>query len=204
VLRLAALLVAPYIPQGAEKIWRQLGYSGSPLSEKLDEFRWGAGAGMKIGKAEVLFPRIDLVQWKKDRAAAKAAGEPQNSQPPRSHEANGEEHEPEIDIDRFRSVERRVAQIVKVEEIPNSKKLYKLEVDLGYERRTLCAGIKPFFKPEELEGKRVVIVANLKPAKLCGIESNGMVLAASVKTETGEKLALIAPASDIPLGSRVR
>ena len=121
------------------------------------------------------------------------------------------EHEPEISqevsseisIEQFRAVEMRVAQIVKVEEIPKSKKLYKLEVDLGYERRTICSGIKNFFTPEELEGQRVVIVSNLKPAKLCGIESNGMILAASVKEEGNEQLTLIAPAADIPLGSRV-
>ena len=97
----------------------------------------------------------------------------------------------------------RVAQILKVEEIPKSKKLYKLEVDLGYEHRTICSGIKNFFKPEELIGKRAIVVTNLKPAKLCGIDSNGMILAASVKEEGKEQLTLVAPAADIPLGSRV-
>ena len=117
---------------------------------------------------------------------------------------NGEmEHEPQIDIDAFRAVEMRVAQILKVEEVPKSKKLYKLEVDLGYEKRTVCAGIKAFFKPEELEGRRVILVANLKPARLAGIESNGMVLAASSKGGGDEQLTLITPASDVPLGSRV-
>jgi methionyl-tRNA synthetase len=191
-LRLSALLVAPYIPEAAEKIWKQLGRKGSVHSETIDSFRWGGGTGTEVDKAEVLFPRIDLEQWKKNRA-----------QPPASP-ASPTEHEPEIDIDAFRSVELRVAQILKVEEIPRSKKLYKLEVDLGYERRTLCAGIKQFFKPEELEGRRAVVVANLKPAKLCGIESNGMILAASVKGGEEEQVVLIAPAADIPLGSRVR
>ncbi|MDR1377287.1 MAG: methionine--tRNA ligase [Synergistaceae bacterium] len=194
-LRLSALLVAPYIPESAEKIWKQLGCQGSVHSEKIDSFRWGGGAGTKTDKAEVLFPRIDLEQWKKSRA--------QQSNEDKKQEIPIE-HEPEIDIDGFRSVELRVAQIVKAEEIPRSKKLYKLEVDLGYERRTICAGIKQFFKPEELEGKRAVVVANLKPVKLCGIESNGMILAASVKGGEEEQVVLIAPAADIPLGSRVR
>ena len=114
------------------------------------------------------------------------------------------EHEPEIGIDGFSAVEMRVARIVKAEEIPKSKKLYKLKVDLGYETRTVCSGIKAFFKPEELEGRLVVLVTNLKPVKLCGIESNGMILAASVKKDgASEQLTLISPASDIPLGSRV-
>ena len=196
VLRLSALLVAPYIPASAEKIWKQLGLSGSPLSVEIDGFRWGDGAGTAVAKAEVLFPRIDIEQWKKDRAAVPAAPK---------EEEKMIEHESEIDIDAFRSVEMRVAQVLKAEEIPRSKKLYKLSVDLGYERRTVCAGIKPFFKQEELEGRRIVMVTNLKPAKLCGIESNGMILAASVHDgESAEQVSLITPASDIPLGSRVR
>jgi methionyl-tRNA synthetase len=202
VLRLSALLVAPFIPESAGKIWKQLGYAknaGSPLTENIDAFRWGDGAGVKIGRAEVLFPRIDLEQWKKDRQSKEGT---EGTAAPQAVE-----HEPEIAIENFRAVEMRVARIVKAEEIPKSKKLYKLEIDLGYERRTICAGIKAFFKPEELEGKRVIVVANLKPAKLCGIESNGMILAASRKSgEKGgesEQLALVAPASDIPLGSRV-
>ncbi|MBQ4418971.1 MAG: methionine--tRNA ligase, partial [Synergistaceae bacterium] len=80
----------------------------------------------------------------------------------------------------------------------------KLEVDLGYETRTVCSGIKAFFSTEELVGKRVILVCNLKPAKLCGIESNGMILAASVKKDgVSEALTLVVPESDIPLGSRV-
>ncbi|MDR1378241.1 MAG: methionine--tRNA ligase [Synergistaceae bacterium] len=194
VLRLSALLVAPFIPESAGKIWKQLGYAGSPLAEKIDAFRWGDGAGVKVGRAEVLFPRIDLEQWKKDRQrnAEATAATPQAI-----------EHEPEIGIEEFRAVEMRVAQIIKVEEIPKSKKLYKLEIDLGYERRTICSGVKAFFKPEELVGQRAIVVTNLKPAKLCGIESNGMILAASVKGGANERLTLVAPASDIPLGSRV-
>jgi methionyl-tRNA synthetase len=193
ILRLSTLMVAPYIPESAEKAWKQLGYTDSPHLEKIDEFRWGAGAGMKVNKAEVLFPRIDLEQWAKSR-----------EQETPQIQAAPIEHEPEIDIDQFRTVEMRVAQILKVEEIPKSKKLYKLEVDLGYERRTICAGIKPFYKPEELEGRKAVIVVNLKPAKLCGIESNGMILAAGTKGGDNEQVALITPAADIPLGSRVR
>ena len=114
------------------------------------------------------------------------------------------EHEAEISIDDFKTVEMRVAKITKCEEIPKSKKLYKLEVDLGYEKRTVCSGIKAFFKPEELEGKTVILVTNLKPVKLCGVESNGMILAASVKKDgVSEQLTLLAPEGDIPLGSRV-
>lgn len=196
-LRLSALLVAPTMPGTAQRIWAQLGLEGDPLSCRYDAFEWGAGAGTRVRKAEVLFPRIDVKERQKARDAAKAAG---------AQEASDVEieHEKEIGIDEFRAVEMRVVQIVKVEEIPKSKKLYKLEVDLGYERRTVCSGIKAFFTPEELEGRRAILVTNLKPAKLCGIESNGMILAASVKVDgQSEQLVLVVPDGDIPLGSRV-
>ena len=194
------------MPETALRIRSQLG-----LEEALpdyESFVWGGAAGAKVNKAEVLFARIDIAEWKKERGAkilteqsvpAKAEAAVKTA-----HEESVPEHEAVIDIDQFRAVEMRVAQIIKVEEVPKSKKLYKLEVDLGYEKRTVCSGIKAFFKPEELENRRVVMVTNLKPAKLCGIESNGMILAASVKTDgVSEQLTLIVPASDIPLGSRV-
>ncbi len=194
-LRLSALLVAPCMPGTARRIWGQLGLEGSPLEFVYDGFTWGSGAGATVRKAEVLFPRIDLEAWKKARETEVPRKEGGDAAP---------EHEPEIGIEAFRAVEMRVAQVVKVEEIPKSRKLYKLEVDLGYEKRTVCSGIKAFFKPEELEGRRVVLVTNLKPAKLCGIESNGMILAASVKVDgNSEALTLVVPAGEIPLGSRV-
>ena len=200
-LRLSALLVTPYMPSSAENIWRQLGCAGTPHSVLLDEFKWGAGAGTKVNKGDVLFPRIDMEQWKKEKELSTAQARVENKA--ENEVSAGMEHEPQIGIEAFRAVEMRVALILKVEEVPKSKKLYKLEVDLGYEKRTICSGIKQFFKPEELEGKRAIIVSNLKPAKLAGIESNGMVLTASTKTCDNEQLALIAPASDVPLGSRV-
>jgi len=210
-LRLSALLVAPYMPTSAENIWRQLGRDGNPLDVKLDDFRWGDGAGTKVNKGEVLFPRIDIEQWKKEREALKAQASAaqtataQAADGKQETQGSGSEisHEPQIDIDTFRTVEMRVAKVLKVEEVPKSKKLYKLEVDLGYEQRTICSGIKAFFKPEDLEGKRVIVVTNLKPAKLAGIESNGMILSASTKNGDSEQLALLTPASDVPLGSRV-
>ena len=191
-LRFSALLIAPVMPDTSRRIWAQLGQEGEPVSMKYSSFKWGDGTGTAIKKAEVLFPRIDLEQWKKDREAEKA---PVIPEPP---------HEEEIGIEDFGKVEMRVAQVVKCEEIPKSKKLYKLEVDLGYEKRTVCSGIKAFFTTEELVGKRVILVTNLKPAKLMGIESKGMILCASVKKDgKSEQLTLITPEKDIPLGSRV-
>ncbi len=199
-LRLSALLIAPTMPDTAKRIWQQLGLEGEPVKMLYEDFSWGQGAGKTINKAEVLFPRIDINEWKKSREEKKKLEEVKE-------EVKEEkiEHEAEISIDDFKTVEMRVAKIINVEEIPRSKKLYKLEVDLGYEKRTVCSGIKAFFTPEELNGRTVVLVTNLKPVKLCGVESNGMILAASVKHDgVSEKLTLLEPADkDIPLGSRV-
>ena len=172
-LKQIAMMIAPFMPQTSERMFQQL------------------GDGI-VHKGEVLFPRIDIEEWKKAREAEKA---PAIVEPP---------HEAEIGIEDFGKVEMRVAEVMKCEEIPKSKKLYKLEVNLGYETRTVCSGIKAFFTPEELVGKRVILVTNLKPAKLMGIESKGMILCASVKKDgKSEQLTLITPEKDIPLGSRV-
>lgn len=199
-LRLSALLIAPVMPDTSKRIWAQLGLDGDPLSELYNSFKWGGGAGKIINKAEVLFPRIDIKEWQKTQEANKMSETPETQA-----QAPVIEHEAEISIDDFKATEMRVARILKCEEIPRSKKLYKLEVDLGYETRTVCSGIKAFFTPEELEGRLVILVTNLKPVKLCGVDSNGMILAASVKKDgVSEQLTLLEPADkNIPLGSRV-
>jgi methionyl-tRNA synthetase len=192
--------VAPFIPVTAARIWEQLGLDGEPVTMRLDDFKWGERApGCTVKKGSVLFPRIDLDAWKKE----KEARTPSSSPAPAAETPAEPEivHEEAVGIDSFRSIELRVAQIVGVEEIPKSKKLYKLSVDLGYETRTIVSGIKEHFTPDELLNKKIVVVVNLQPAKLCGIQSNGMLLAAGDGKET--TLSLLTPDRDIPLGSRV-
>ena len=106
-----------------------------------------------------------------------------------------------ISIDEFMKIDLRVARVVAAERVPNSRKLVKMSVDLGAEQRTLVAGIADAYTPESLVGRTVVVVANLKPAKLMGIESNGMVLAASPE---GGKPVVVGFDEPPPLGSRVR
>ena len=118
-----------------------------------------------LPKSKTLFPRVDMKSRAKN---AQTEAPPEKVTPPlRSL----------IDIDEFANVDLRVATVIKAEAIPKAKKLLKLEVDMG-ERRTIVAGIANFYRPEELVGRQVIIVANLKPAKLMGIESQGMLLAA--------------------------
>ena len=167
-IRFAAVLLTPIIPGSCEKIFAQLGTSLSTY-DSIDKFG-SRPAGETVGDAEVLFSRIDeektLAEIAAEReAAAKAAA-------PAKPEAKAE-----ITIDSFAAVELRCAQIVECEGVPKAKKLLRLTVDLGYEKRQVVSGIAKNYKPEELIGKKVVLVANLKPAKLCGVDSFGMILA---------------------------
>ena len=109
------------------------------------------------------------------------------------------EHEAEIKIDTFAAVELRTAQILSAERVPKAKKLLKLQVDLGYEKRQIVSGIAKFYEPEELIGKKVIIVANLAKATLCGVESQGMLLASGE-----EDVKVVFLDDSVKLGERVR
>ena len=169
VIRVAAVLLNPYIPTTSAAIFSQLATDKTEFSS-VESF--GAlESGKPLGEAYTLFARIDekkfLEEMEAKRLAAEAAA---------AH-AEEPEHEAEIGIDAFGAVELRVAEILECEPVPKAKKLLKLQVDLGYEKRQVVSGIAKFYKPEELVGKKVIIVANLKPAKLCGVDSYGMLLA---------------------------
>ena len=169
VIRTAAVLLTPYIPSTAKAIFGQLGTDKTEF-ESVSEF--GAlESGKPLGEAFTLFARIDEKKFLEDmeekaRLAAEALKPIEEP-----------EHEAEIGIDAFSAVELRVAEIIACEPIPKAKKLLKLQVDLGYEKRQVVSGIAKFYKPEDLIGKKICLVANLKPAKLCGVDSYGMILA---------------------------
>ena len=169
VIRTAAVLLVPYIPATAKAIFGQLGTDKTEF-EIVSEF--GAlESGKALGEAFTLFARIDEKKFleemeEKARLAAEALKPVEEP-----------EHEPEIGIESFSAVELRVAEIIACEPIPKAKKLLKLQVDLGYEKRQVVSGIAKFYKPEDLIGKKIALVANLKPAKLCGVDSFGMILA---------------------------
>ena len=169
VIRVGAVLLSPYIPATADAIFSQLATDKTEFAT-VSEF--GAlEAGKPLGEAFTLFARIDekafLAEMEAKRLAAEAAAAP----------IPEPEHEAEIGIESFGAVELRVAEILECEPIPKAKKLLKLQVDLGYEKRQVVSGIAKYYKPEELIGKKVILVTNLKPAKLCGVDSYGMLLA---------------------------
>jgi methionyl-tRNA synthetase len=179
-LRVLGIVLAPFLPDATAKIRAGLGQTAAP---KLADANWGGLApGTAVQKVSGLFPRIDTKSPPAAAAQSAAAAEG-----------------PRIKIDEFGRVELRVAEVVAAEALPKSKKLLKLTVSLGQEQRTVVAGIAEHYAPADLVGKKVVIVANLEPAKLMGVESNGMVLAAS----TGGKLSVLSLDRDLPPGAKV-
>lgn len=193
-LRITALMAEPVIPIAAEKIWNQLGLSDFK-SALLDDAVWGGlPDGIQTKKGDPIFPRIEVEEAKEEKAAPAVKEEKKEEK----KEAAPEEALPQISIDDFFKTDLRVAEILTAENVKKSKKLIKMTVSLGSEERTVVSGIAQYYKPEDLVGKHVIFVANLNPAKLMGIESQGMVLAAS---KDGE---LVVPFVDMPAGSRVK
>jgi methionyl-tRNA synthetase len=185
-LRCLGILLDPFVPEAAARVRAAVG-AGAPRLADLD---WGRlAAGTPVGKTAGLFPRVEVKETETAAAAGPgtAAAAPAAASPPR------------ITIDEFRKIDLRVAEVVTAERVPRSKKLLKLTVLIGSERRTLAAGIAEHYEPATLVGRKVVVVANLEPATLMGIESNGMVLAGS----DGDALALLSLDKDLPPGARV-
>ncbi|MBU4471981.1 MAG: methionine--tRNA ligase [Desulfobacteraceae bacterium] len=177
-LRVIAGLVYPIMPDTAEKMRKQLGLDAEASFFTLDGLRaWNVlKAGTPLEKSITLFPRIDTAKF-----APVPEGEEQNQPEPLKLK-------PEITYDQVEQMDLRVGRVRHAEKIPKAKKLLKLEIDLG-EERTVVAGIAGSYSPEDMIGKQVIVVANLKPAKLMGVLSNGMVLAAA--TEDGLSLATV-------------
>lgn len=194
-LRITALLTEPVIPIAAEKIWNQLGLTDFRAAMLADAAWGGLPDGIQTKKGAPIFPRIEIEEEKEE--APKAEEKPAPAKAPQKEEP-AEEALPQISIDDFFRTDLRVAEILTAENVKKSKKLIKMTVSLGSETRTVVSGIAQYYQPEDLVGKHVIFVANLKPAKLMGIESQGMVLAAS---KDGR---LVVPFVDMPAGSRVK
>ncbi|MDO8886390.1 methionine--tRNA ligase, partial [Candidatus Oleimmundimicrobium sp.] len=192
-LRMTAAMVAPFMPHTAGELFTQLGLEGDPSMLDPGSLGWGQiPAGCRVNKRDVLFPRIDMKEWEAQKAERYAK---KNATP------DPGDHEEEIGIEDFRKVEFRVARVLKVESVPKADKLYRIELDLGYERRTIVSGIRDFRSAEDLEGKSIIVICNLKPATLRGVTSSGMLLAA--ETSDGKGLALLTVDREIAPGSRV-
>lgn len=205
-LRIVAILIAPFVPVTAPKIYEQLGL-GKPESFFMADAVWGKLAtGTKVQKGEPLFPRIEVTEagetviaaTKKTAAKAIKAEAPKAEAKKKAKPAAAADGE--ITIDDFAKIDLRVATVIAAERVPKTDKLIKLQVKIGDEERTIVSGIAQHYEPENLIGKNVIVIANLKPAKLRGIESRGMVLAAS----DGEGNLVLADAPGIANGSKVK
>ena len=202
-LRIVAILIAPFVPVTAPKIYEQLGL-GKPESFLLADAEWGKLAtGTKVQKGDPLFPRIEVTEDGDTVIAAtkKTAAKPAKAEAPK---AEAKKAAPaaayEITIEDFAKLDLRVATIVAAERVPKTDKLLKIQVKIGDEERTIVSGIAQHYEPEALIGRNVIVIANLKPAKLRGIESRGMVLAAS----DSEGNLVLADAPGIASGSKVK
>jgi methionyl-tRNA synthetase len=231
VLRIVTALAHAVIPESTAKIWQQLGL-GDISQFNLADLKWGQlPLGGKLGKVEPVFPRADksaiekMQQLEQERIktapepapAAKTpapAGEGARPGQPATQAAHGPtEAAPaakataaasngKISIDDFLKVEMRVGQVKAAEKVRGADKLLRLEVDIGSEVRQVVAGIAISYKPEDLIGRKVVIVANLAPRKLRGLESNGMIVAASVGEDGKPVLASFL--EDVPVGAKLK
>lgn len=205
-LRIVAILISPFMPLTAPKIWTQLGIKADFNRVKLSDAQtWGQLAtGTVVAKPEPIFPRIEEKAAEagesKEKPAAEAA--PAKAAPPEAS-ANlpaAGEGAIEVTIDEFARMDLRVAKVLAAEKVKKADKLLLLTVDLGTEQRQIVSGIALHYSPEELVGRNVIMIINLRPAKIRGIESRGMVLAAS---SPDGKLTL-ATAPDMPPGSKVK
>lgn len=199
-LRFASVLISPFLPGTSEKINEQLGITAIDF-ESLEGFD-GTAPGTKVNKGESLFPRIDVDKKLEELEALRA--EQIKAIKAKEEEEKEKEIKPlkeEITIDDFSKIDLRVVKVIDCEPIKKANKLLKLKVDLNGEERQVVSGIAKHYKPEDLIGKYVVLVANLKPVKLRGELSQGMILAAS--TDDDSILTLVDPGK-LQTGSEVR
>ncbi len=225
-IRIVTALLYPVLPYSTAQVWQQLGLGSIERAAEGGELRdlthGGFAAGSRIGTLAPIFPRADkelitqMNEAEQKPAPAQPDDQPEQKLAPISDSteavpesspaseaapAVAKPDTPEITIDDFLKVDLRVARVLVAERIPKADKLLRLEVDLGYEKRQILAGIAQFYEPEKLVGRKVAIVANLAPRKMRGLESQGMIVAASVGDGNP---ALVSFLEDIEIGARLR
>ncbi|HJT30305.1 MAG TPA: methionine--tRNA ligase [Pyrinomonadaceae bacterium] len=209
-LRWLSVLLYPVMPEASLAIWQQLGLDDSPAQIDPTQLKWGSlKEGSTIGDVQPVFPRMDKAKIMSEitsvtEPSAVAPG-PSEPRAPVVHatQADAVGVTSFIEIDDFAKVDLRVGQVLSAERIPKADKLLLMKVDIGEEQpRQILAGIAQYYEPEKLIGRKVVIVANLKPRKLRGLESQGMVVAASYGEEGRPVIATFT--EDVPNGARLK
>lgn len=220
-IRIISVLIQPFLTKAPARIWNQLGIAEKGEAQSWDSAgTWGGlPAGSRVNRSELLFPRLEVEKELEfiDASTAEARKQAEENKKKQealqggtnvseaNNQAATEAEKPadakeEISIDDFAKVELRVAQVTACEKHPNADKLLVLQLDLGYEQRQVVSGIAKYYTPEEMVGKKVILVANLKPVKLRGELSQGMILAAS----HGDQLTLATVDPSMPNGAIVK
>lgn len=204
--RIATVLLSPWLPSATERAWRQLGLDGSPAETRLAEaVRWGGlEAGTHVQPGRPIFPRIESKPAAKSLAAAPTGQRRGPERPVAASKPAGDgdvttRGNAVISIDEFKKIQLRIAEVLEAKPVAGADKLLELRIKIGDETRTLAAGIAQYYKPADLVGRKIVVVANLQPRKVRGVESQGMLLAAS----HGDQVILLTPEKDIPSGAPV-
>jgi methionyl-tRNA synthetase len=204
ILAALAVLGRPFIPQASAQLWAQLGMDPDALAATAwgDAGRLEVPPGQALGEVAPLFTKVSDEQVAAEIAALQERSAAMSAE--ESAGADAVEYEDltaEATFDDFLKVDLRAGKIVEAEALPKSKKLLKLQIDLGFETRQVLAGLKEYYEPEEMVGRTVAVVANLAPRKMMGVESQGMVLATTdAKTQ---KPVLVDPGADVTPGSRL-
>ena len=214
-VRFVAVLIRPFMPATPDRIFEQLGVSDEALKswESLDAFG-KLPAGIKVCKGEALFPRIDIKKElealnpdeKEEKKAAKAEAKQEKKEQKAEKKEKKKQEIPEgcIAFDDFEKVQLRVARVLECERVEKSEKLLKFRLSLGDEERTVLSGIAKFHNPEDLIGKNLILLANLAPRKIMGIESQGMLLSSVAKNDDGtETLRLLTADPIMPAGAEI-
>ncbi len=198
-IRLISVMVYPFMPHAAQSLWKQLG-----ISEAIEGARWNEQkktgklkAGLAVKREKPLFPRVDIEKILTGETETKPAAAKEKKAASKS--AKDIPPAEEVDITDFKKLDLRVAEVLSCKKVEGTQNLFQLIVDMGAEQRTLISGIAKWYMEEELVGKKVIVIANLKPAKIRGVESRGMVLAA----DSGEILGLLTVDKDVAKGAKV-
>ncbi|MDR7545270.1 MAG: methionine--tRNA ligase [Armatimonadota bacterium] len=195
-LRIATILLSPVLPTATQRVWAQLGIPAALSAQRLDDARrWGGlPAGAQVRPGPPIFPRIDT-KIRLPAAGPRVASEPAAAGAP----SEGGTPVEQITIDEFRRLDMRVAEVVAAERVPGTDKLIKLTVNIGDEVRTVVAGIATHYQAADLVGRRIIVLANLQPRKVRGVESRGMLLAATWDDE----VAILSVDNAPPVGARI-
>jgi len=192
IAKALTLLIEPVMPDAAGRAWAMLGQDDIVSAHGIGEATAPLAAG-PLPKPEPLFEKLE-----DDRLAALEELLQKRVREAKMKETKLEEETGEVSIDDFAAMDLRIARVISAETVKGSKKLLRIMVDIGDEERQVVSGIAPFYTPEKLVGKSVVMIVNLKPAKIFGIESRGMILAA------GDEASLLVPLRDVAPGTKIR